>query len=236
MIIYQTGNLKLFSENIFQKRVLILGSGPSAREIDWVAEDWEELITTSFFYLNDKVVGQNPIHVSLSRIIDLKNPKLLEYLDSNPRCTISFEPKVERHVPASWLNEAQDISDVFPYVRMVHGFYNSNEFRDFFEKYKERFIFFRAESAVGLVGRACWLTLDKKPKILYLCGIDGVSKDRRKDPKNYFRDHKGTADDYSYEKYLNFYKDFAKKLYQAEEEMKIPIKNLGKGKPYNMLS
>ena len=46
------GNTDLLSENISDKKVLVLGSGPSATEINWESKEWDVLITTSFFYLN----------------------------------------------------------------------------------------------------------------------------------------------------------------------------------------
>ena len=59
------GNTQLLSENISDKRVLVLGSGPSAREVDWESYDWDVLVTTSFFYLNDLVVSKKPVHITL---------------------------------------------------------------------------------------------------------------------------------------------------------------------------
>ena len=46
---YIKGNTDLLSENLSDKKVLLLGSGPSAREINWKLEDWDVLVTTSFF-------------------------------------------------------------------------------------------------------------------------------------------------------------------------------------------
>ena len=48
---YIKGNTDLLSENLSDKKVLLLGSGPSAREINWKLEDWDVLVTTSFFLL-----------------------------------------------------------------------------------------------------------------------------------------------------------------------------------------
>ena len=70
---YIKGNTDLLSENLLGKKVLLLGSGPSAREIDWKSEDWDVLVTTSFFYLNDDILEQKPIHVTLTDLVDLES-------------------------------------------------------------------------------------------------------------------------------------------------------------------
>ena len=105
------GNTDLLSENISDKKVLVLGSGPSARDVDWSSYEWDVLVTTSFFYLNDYVVSKKPVHITLSDLVDLKDSRLINFLDENPRCTIGFEPK-------------------------VHPFYESIEFQNFYKKYQ----------------------------------------------------------------------------------------------------
>ena len=206
------GNTQLLSENISDKRVLVLGSGPSAREVDWESCDWDVLVTTSFFYLNDLVVSKKPVHITLSDIVDLTDNRLLKYLDSNPRCTIGFEPK-------------------------VHPFYESSEFKNFVSKYKSRIILYNVTGGKeGVAGRVCWLVLACEPTHLMICGIDGVSKDRTSDPQNYFRTHIGTADPYPYEDYKNSFEEFGMNLYTAANQLNVIIKNLGIGKSYNMIS
>lgn len=212
MFNYIKGNTNLLFDNISNKRILVLGSGPSAREIDWKSYDWDVLVTTSFFYLNQDVVNANPIHVTLSDIVDLTDQRLLNYLDTNVECTISFEPK-------------------------LHPFYETDIYSNFVKKYYERIIFYNINGGKeGVAGRLCWLILSCKPKMLYICGIDGVSKTRNDDPQNYFRSHTGTADTYSYEDYLQSFQIFGTNLYCMGQQLNIPIKNLGKGKPYNMIT
>ena len=210
------GNTDLLSENISDKKVLVLGSGPSATEINWESKEWDVLITTSFFYLNNDIIKQKPIHVTLTDIVDLENPQLIKYLDSNPKCTIAFEPK-------------------------DHPFYNSLKFNNFIEKYKNRLIYYLIQGGKeGVAARLCWLALACKPEKLLICGIDGISKNWKKDPKNYFRGHKGTGDmdkeGYNYKIYYNDFQNFGTKLYATSKEMGIPLINLGKGKPYNMIT
>lgn len=212
MFNYITGNTDLLSENISDKKVLVLGSGPSAREVDWSAEDWDVLVTTSFFYLNDVVLQQKPVHITLSDIVDLTHPNLISYLDENPRVTIAFEPK-------------------------PHPFYNTIEYKEFVKKYQSRMIYYNVLGGKeGVAGRVCWLVLACDPSTLLICGIDGVSKNRETDPQNYFRNHNGTADEYSYDDYYNSFNKFGYDLYKTANDLNIKVRNLGKGKPYNMIS
>lgn len=222
---YIEGNTDLLLNNIEGKKILVLGSGPSATDIDWTKEDWEVLVTTSFFYMVPEVLEQKPLHVTLSDIVDLKDERLLNYLDENPKCTIAFEPKAS-------------------------PFYNSDKFgyKSFKEKYKSRIVLYNIESKIGgkegVAGRVCWPVLTARPKSLMICGIDGISKHPQKDPPNFFRGHHGTPDHiahkgqggYSYNVYKKHFYEFGKRLYQTAKKYNIPVTNLGKGKPYNMIT
>lgn len=210
------GNTDLLSDNIRGKKVLVLGSGPSAREVNWQSKDWDVLMTTSFFYLNEEVINHKPMHVTLSDIVDLSDYRLLNYLNSNERCTISFETK-------------------------PHPFYESNLYKDFSLKYKNRIVYYNIQTRgdhnkEGVAARLCWIALAYNPSSISLCGIDGISKKPENDPSNYFRNHRGTKDSYSYDHYLKSFQSFAQELYSAAKESNIPVQNLGKGKPYNMFS
>jgi hypothetical protein len=206
------GNLELISTNIRDKKVLVLGSGPSASEVDWRAQDWDEIVTTSFFYLRPEILDKKPIHVTLSDIVDLKDKKLLKYLEDNIQCSIGFEPKNS-------------------------PFYLSKDYKNFVNTFQDRVITFYATGGKeGVASRTYWLILNFKPSELILCGIDGVSKNVNNDPPNYFRGHVGTKDDYSYHTYKHDYNTFSKHLINYCKSNNISLRNLGKGKDYNMLT
>ena len=100
-----------------------------------------------------------------------------------------------------------------------------------------RIIFFRVPGGKeGLAGRACWLALNADVEKLYMCGIDGISKNSRKDPTNYFRKHSGTTDNYSYDEYYKSFSDFAENIYRFAIANNVHVQNLGKGLPYNMMT
>jgi len=233
--IYLRGRTDLFDKNVAKKKVLVLGSGPSARDVDWKSYDWEVLVTTSFFYCNDEVVAKKPMHVCLTNLVELTDKRLLQYLDSNPECTVSFEPKINSYI--SRKNLPTDQTELINLVKNLGGFYDSEAFLSFTEKYGDRMIFHRTNGGKeGVAGRVCWLVLNSNPEKLYVCGIDGVSKNRNRDPQNYFRDHTGTTVSYSYEDYLASYEYFAEQLYIISKGIGTKVVNLGKGKPYNMMT
>jgi len=206
-----SGDPSRIEQNIKGKKVLMLGSGPSAREVDWKKYGYDVLVTTSFFYMNNEVVNSCPIHVTLSDIVDLTDARLLHYLDTNSMCTIGFEPK-------------------------GHPFYNSKEYKEFCNRYSDRIIkYYIGGGKEGVGARTSWLVAEYNPSEIILCGIDGVSKDRKNDPPNYFRDHIGTADNYTYEDYLNDFRLYSEELNAVCNLKNIKLTNLGKGKPYNML-
>jgi len=206
------GNIDLLDSNIRGKKVLVLGSGPSATEMDWRSYERDTLVTTSFFYLNSTIVEAKPLHVTLSDIVDLQDKTLINYLENNPKCTIGFEPKNST-------------------------FYFSKTYKEFANRFKDRILtFYIPGGKEGVASRTCWLVVEFKPTQLITCGIDGISKDVKKDPPNFFRGHKGTMDDYGYNTYKKDYTLFSKKLESYSNRYGIELINLGKGKPYNMLT
>lgn len=206
------GNTNLLSENFKGKKVLVLGSGPSATEIKWFRHKWDTLVTTSFFYLNSKILKYRPLHVTLSDIVDLQDSRLITYLESNPKCTIGFEPK-------------------------NNAFYVSKAYKEFVNRFNDRVLTFHILGGKeGVASRTCWLVAEFKPAEIMVCGIDGISQDVENDPPNYFRGHKGTMDDYPYKVYKRDYTKFSNDLVDYASQSKIKLTNLGKGKSYNMLT
>ena len=223
-----------FLDNIKDKKVLVLGSGPSAREIDWVNKDWDVLVTTSRFYQVPEILEQKPIHVTLSNQLNLEDKRLTDYLDNNPKCTIGFEVLLStRH------------SILSPQNLTKHPL----KWPNFKEKYKDRIMYYQIfiedyTKQIGVGARVCYPVLMAKPKSLTLCGIDGFSKNPKEDPPNYFRKDYKSPDwgkgnhpiKNNYNNYIKDYKEFADKLYTIGHHYNIPIHNLGKGKPYNMIT
>jgi ribosomal protein L31 len=126
-----------FTEKFANKKILVMGSGPSVNLVNWKNLDIDGIVTTSFFYLNDEIRNlSNITHITLTDIVDLEHPNLIEFIEKNPACTIAFEPK-------------------------SHPFYQTEEYKKFVETYKEQIIYYNTQygKKEGVAGRVCYFII-----------------------------------------------------------------------------
>tara|TARA_Y100001963_G_scaffold9243_1_gene11887 strand:- start:1409 stop:2170 length:762 start_codon:yes stop_codon:yes gene_type:complete len=214
-------------EKFSGKKILVVGSGPSTREITWENLEFDSIITCNNFFKNDKLATRSDIsHISLQPIVDLYDKTLQEYLDTNVNCTIGFEPH-------------------------ANEFYNSKTYLDFVEKYRDRIVLYNIiddgfnKSGVGT--RLICFVSSFQPSDVYWVGIDGYSKKPLEDPPNAFRKHSGgiygpesnrDTFDYaeSYRVFREAFTNFAKSINNFSVDYGIKIYNLGEGLDYNMIT
>lgn len=206
------------SDRFTGKKIMVMGSGPSVSERNWSIVDVDMICTTSFFYLNDTIRAlPNIAHVTLSRIVDLSDPRLLEFADNNPDTTFAFEPN---GLP----------------------FYSSSKYKAFTERYKERMVYYNTMFGrkEGVAGRLCYFLMSFAPAELYYVGIDGRSDNVFNDPVNVFRPHiggpGGDPEGHKYHECLTSYIDFSKNIYNESLNTNTRLYNLGEGLPFNMPS
>ena len=201
-----------FTNKFTGKKILVMGSGPSVNLVNWKNLDIDGIVTTSFFYLNDKIRNLlNIVHVTLTDLVDLEHPNLIEFLDKNPTCTVAFEPK-------------------------SHPFYETEKYKKFIQKYKEQIIYYNTQygKKEGVAGRVCYFIIQFLPSYLHYVGIDGKSPNPDKDPQNSFRTQlRGDADGYAQKEFVESHLYFADILYQTSLETKTKIYNLGEGFEFN---
>lgn len=217
---FNTQSNTIKSENFVDKfngkKILVLGSGPSARDRNWKNLDYDGIVTCNFFYKNDDVRKlKNITHISLGDMVDLGDERLNSFLDDNENCTISFEPK-------------------------EHHFYISDEYRKFNKKYSERVVFYVVNPITsnmeGTAGRAIYFVVGWQPSDIYYVGVDGSST-IGKDGINYFDTNlTGTRDNYELSRYKKSYVEMANLLYKFNQDYGIKFYNLGEGLEYNMSS
>lgn len=202
----------IFTNKFTNKKILVIGSGPSVNLVNWEKLNVDGIVTTSFFYLNDKIRNlTNIIHITLTDIVDLEHPNLIEFLDKNPTCTIAFEPK-------------------------SHPFYESSKYKNFNQKYKEQIIYYNTQygKKEGVAGRVCYFVIQFSPSDLYYIGIDGKSPNPENDPYNTFRTNiKGDADGYAQKDFIESHLYFADVLYQTSLQTGTKLYNLGEGFNFN---
>jgi len=201
-----------FTDKFTTKKILVIGSGPSVNLTNWENLDYDCVVTTSFFYLNDKIRNlSNITHITLTDIVDLDHPNLIEFLDKNPTCTVAFEPK-------------------------SHPFYESEKYKNFTQKYKEQIIYYNTQygKKEGVAGRVCYFVIQFSPSDLYYVGIDGKSPNPQNDPYNAFRTQlKGDADGYNQKEFVESHLYFANILYQTSQQTGTKLHNLGEGFEFN---
>jgi hypothetical protein len=204
-----------FSEKFTGKKVLVIGAGPSVNSVSWENIEYDCIVTTTHFYLNDKVRNiKNIAHLTLSEIIDFKDERLHNFLMYNPSCTIALEPVTGR------------------------PFYSSETFLSFEEQYRERLIYYNTTvgKKEGAAGRLNYFVMSFNPAELYYVGIDGKSKDSSKDPMGTFRKIQGDIDGYSYDEFKDSHMGMADSLYKCSLLNGTNIYNLGEGFDFNCSS
>lgn len=201
-----------FVDKFSNKKILVMGSGPSVNLVNWKNLDIDSIVTTSFFYLNDEIRNlSNITHITLTDIVDLEHPNLIKFIQNNPLCTIAFEPK-------------------------PHPFYQSEKFKQFAEIYKEQIVYYNTEygKKEGVAGRVCYFVMQFFPAELYYVGIDGKSTMPETDPQNAFRTHlRGDADGYPQKDFIESHEYFTNILYQTSLQTKTKLHNLGEGFNFN---
>lgn len=204
-----------FSEKFTGKKILVIGAGPSVNSVSWENIQYDSIVTTTHFYLNDKIRNlKNISHITLSEIIDFKDERLHEFLKSNPSCTIALEPVQGR------------------------PFYSSETFLSFEKEYRERLIYYNTVfgKKEGAAGRLTYFVMSFNPSELYYVGIDGKSKDSNKDPMGAFRKVQGDTDGYSYDEFKDSHMSMADNLYKYSKSNGTRIYNLGEGLEFNCSS
>jgi hypothetical protein len=206
-------NENIFSEKFAGKKVLVLGSGPSVNLVNWQNIEYDCIVTTTFFYLNDTIKSlKNITHVTLSEIIDFNDSRLHDFFKNNPNCTIALEPKLGR------------------------PFYSTEIFKKFEEQYRERLVYYNTEidKKEGAAGRLTFFVMAFNPSELYYVGLDGKSKNHKNDPNNAFRVNiQGDADNYPYEEFVESHINMAKTLYKYSLHNNCKLYNLGEGFEFN---
>lgn len=204
----------VFSEKFTGKKVLVIGSGPSLGAVNWQNIDVDVVATTSFFYLKDEIRNlKNISHITLSEIIDFRDPRLLEFIERNSDCTFALEPKSGR------------------------PFYQTDVFHEFETNNRDRLIYYNTEidDKEGVAGRLCFFVMAFNPAELLYVGIDGCSKNINNDPYNSFRTNLKDADNgrHDYDTVYKSHMQMAKTLHDYSKLNGCKISNLGEGFDFN---
>lgn len=203
---------EIFIEKFSDKKILVIGAGPSANCVSWDSIEYDSIVTTTHFYLNDTVRNLSNIsHITLSEIIDFNDSRLYDFLDKNQSCTIAFEPVSGR------------------------PFYSSETFLKFEERYRDRVVYYNTQfgKKEGVAGRLAYFVMSFNPSELYYVGIDGKSKNVKNDPIGSFRKIQGDTDGYSYDEFKESHMEMAKHLHEYSLQNGCRLYNLGESFDFN---
>ena len=203
-------------EKFRNSKILLIGAGPTTKEVDYKLEEYDYIWSCNHFYKNDKVSKTKIDFVTLGNENNLSDPELLKYLDNNSTI-VCFENKYTK------TEEMGKIKKMYP-DRVFWAFT-------------------RYHSRIGSIPRLACIAIALGVKEIHFVGMDGYvpSAIRKKYKNSIFEPSKkpnGTIEDTSSEdQILSLYK----KQYYAmwdyllhEIGSNIIFKNLGHGYVCNL--
>ena len=198
------------------KSVLIVGGGPSTKEVNWKKLDVDYIWSCTNFFMSTEITSEKLDLVSLGNLQDYKDERLLTYLDSNRECKVLFEQNYL--YPATLSNNL-----------------------DFLNKYKNRIYYGQLEkSYTGIVGppaRMITLAANLGFKDVYFVGVDGFDPSLKN--VHAFTKEDGLregATHNSYEVYYNAHTTFAKNIHR-DFGNRVNFRNLGEAaQSHNIIS
>jgi len=210
-IIYQQ-NSRL--EKFKDSKILILGAGPTASEVDWNEDDYDFVFSTNHFFMNDRIKN---INISLANIGDevrFSNKELHEYLERHDTI-LCFE------------NSGRD----------------PKELRQFKQKYEDRVFWAhtRYHSKIGAIPRLISIAALLGASEIHIAGMDGMIPSHLQDKHFHsFQAQKvqsGTLESGKEQETLRKYSEQFLALWDYllhDIGKDIRFKNLGHGHPCNI--
>lgn len=197
-------------DKIAGSKVLIVGGGPTANEVDWKAEDYDHILTCNHFFMNQKLsVIPNILLAFVGNEIDTQSQAFRTYFE-NSDTMVCFE---NVSIP----------KEIFP------GLINH------FGTDKVMFAHTRYRSKIGTAARLMIFAAELKAKEIHVVGMDGVAKGTKHGDiaQHSFQPGKHVQGAYDYDLYRRHYVVLWDQLLN-ELNPDILYKNLGEGHELNM--
>ena len=191
-------------------KVLIVGGGPSARDVNWAPEKYDYIISLNHFYNLEKLKNMTVDLAFVGNEVNTKSKEFLEYFDSNPT-----------------LIAVEDLEHRPSHIRNLQ------------QRYGNRVMLCSSRIQCKSLGAGpklivCALTLGAKQ--VDVIGIDGVPKNYNPESiqEHSFESNKKWDKKYSYDTHIHHYRTL--NFYLKETFPNQIVNNLGKGHPYNCWS
>jgi len=204
LIIEQVDGLDEFKD----KKVLVVGGGPSTRDIGYDESKYDSVVSLNHFFLHDKL-SKTPLDlVTVSQEVDVLSKEFNDYIQEF-RPIVCFENYLTKH-PEKLLK-----------------FYNSYD--------KACMCHTRYMSVIGGCPRLIWLISSLRAAEIDIIGMDGAIKTLKigDDANHAFQTSKKSRGTYDYDLYINIYRDFWSHLLRVFGES-CKFTNLGYGHAWNM--
>lgn len=188
-------------------KVLIVGGGPSASDVDWDTKDYEYVISLNHFYKSEKLKHKEVDIAFIGNEVDTTEESFLNYFD-NSKTLIAIE----------------DLQHRPDHVRNLQNRYGKRTF----------LCSSRIQcKSLGAGPKLITCALSLGAKQVDVVGIDGVPKDYNPNSvqEHAFEKNKKWDKKYSYDLHIHHYKTL--NYYIQETFPDQEVNNLGKGHPYN---
>ena len=194
------------------KKIIIVGAGPTTNDVNWENLDYDFIFSCNQYYLCDKIKSKQVDFVSIIHRMNFLDESLQDRLDSD-NSFIGIEPHHTSQI------------------------YNSDKFKKFLGKYKDKCVFYdtKLQNKSGVAPRLALFSLCLKPESIYMVGIDG-SSEKCKAIHSFEKGLHGFRDKWGYKLTNKSYIDFSKHIYEISKKMNIKLFNLGENHEDNMMS
>jgi len=207
------------------KKILIIGGGPSSISYDWKLLDYDYIWTLNRFYQNKDIILEPIDLIHFGTLVPFDDPELLSYLNTST-ASIYFEANhIRQHV--------------WDYLQTS----------GFMTKYTDRCNFYmtRFKGVMGAANRLVLLAAFMGASDVYFVGVDGFTKQNKRyhafwdsgdtSTKNVPGQHIEAGGDatYGYDDYREGYGHYVTYLNQIKKSIGTNFYNLGEGHESNII-
>lgn len=201
-----------FLKKFENKKILVLGGGPSTNDVDWENLDYDYIVSLNHCFKNIKLHNDKVVLLSVGAEVDLQSDSFVEYVSE-------FNPYLFFEIHSRWFEEKE-------------------YFKELYENYKKIGCFHtRFYGKLGGGNRLLLFILKLNPKVVYFAGLDGpvpmIEKNHAFEGKKNTLPHGVNVND-AVDVFMKQYELFWK--YIMSFNFKSKLYNLGEGLDYNMSS
>lgn len=214
----------LLFDKIEGRKILVCGSGPSIKRVNFDLLDYDYIITCNNFFKYDPLFNNHKIiFTAICPVCKFDHPRFKTYLSTHEELFIGSE---ENNNP---------LFKQKGFLRLKKS--NQHRYVNFWTEHH------KVGPCVGIGGRLLYFALHFNPSTLYFVGVDGCSPNVSNDPINAFRPEIGQVHTSSSSRACCQYKtlrdshlSMCEVIHKKSQEINCKLFNLGEGLDYNISS